>query len=103
MVVRLPRLSVEGHEDRYLPAVSHAGRADGGPVIRATQVGLQLPTPYARPWDMRVIAEPAHGWSARPALARAMRSVTFLVPVALAAAVTLGGAAALPRPATGPG
>ena len=62
-----------------------------------------LPMPYAWPRDMRVIAEPTPGWSARPALARAMRSVTFLVPVALAAAVTLGGAAALPRPATGLG
>ena len=53
--------------------------------------------------DSRVTAEPAAGWSAHPAIARAMRALTFLVPVALAAAVTLGGAAALPRPASGPG
>ena len=32
-----------------------------------------------------------------------MRALTFLVPVALAATVTLSGAAALPRPATSPG
>lgn len=53
--------------------------------------------------DTHTTAEPATGWSAHPALARAMRAMTFLVPVALAAAVTLGGAAALPRPVTAPG
>lgn len=53
--------------------------------------------------DSRATAEHAAGWSAHPALARAMRALTFLVPVALAAAVTLGGAAALPQPSTGPG
>ncbi len=41
------------------------------------------------------------GWSARPWLARCLRTLTLLVPVALAPAVLLGAAALVPRPASG--
>ena len=43
------------------------------------------------------------GWSARPWLARSLRAMTFLLPVALAPAILLGAAALVPRPASGPG
>ncbi|HEV7207286.1 MAG TPA: HD domain-containing phosphohydrolase [Mycobacteriales bacterium] len=42
------------------------------------------------------------GWSARPALAAAVRATTFLVPVALAAAAILGAATVVPRPVSLP-
>ena len=43
------------------------------------------------------------GWSARPWLARCLRTLTLLAPVALAPAVLLGAAALVPRPASGVG
>ena len=43
------------------------------------------------------------GWSAHPGLARAVRAMTFLVPVLVAVAVMLGAAAVLPGPVSGPG
>ena len=43
------------------------------------------------------------GWSGHPALARAVRAVTFLAPVAAAAVAMLALGAVLPRPGSGPG
>ena len=43
------------------------------------------------------------GWSARPWLARCLRTLMVLMPVALAPAVLLGAAALVPRPASGLG
>ena len=43
------------------------------------------------------------GWSGHPALARAVRAVTFLAPVAAAAVAMLALGAVLPRPVSGPG
>ena len=43
------------------------------------------------------------GWSGHPALARGVRAVTFLAPVAAAAVAMLALGAVLPRPVSGPG